>query len=110
MDRNKSQSNSLFITSLMMSDGPIGTQFLSLDALSTCIFASQYSPPDRFLFFPLLHLDMQSVSGYVSSHPNRYTLRERINLRLKLVLSLRYINSPLNTVVPPCFNPFFLQT
>ena len=51
----------MFITSLMMSDGPNGTQFLSLDALSTCIFASQYSPPDRLLFFPLLHIDMQSA-------------------------------------------------
>lgn len=44
-----------------MSDGPNGTQFLSLDALSTCIFASQYSPPDRLLFFPLLHTEMQSA-------------------------------------------------
>lgn len=62
MDRNKSQSNSLFITNLMMSDGPHGTQFLSLDALSTYIFASQHSPPDSFfLSFPLLHIDMQNV-------------------------------------------------
>lgn len=34
----------------MMSDGPHGTQFLSLDALSTYIFASQHSPPDSFFF------------------------------------------------------------
>lgn len=51
----------MFITSLMMSDGPNGTQFLSLDALSTCIFASQYSRPDRLLFFTLLHIDMRSA-------------------------------------------------
>lgn len=44
-----------------MSDGPNGTQFLSLDALSTCIFASQYSPPDRLLFFPFFHVDMQNA-------------------------------------------------